>query len=91
MALIGLIIASIVNIFLRSPAITWIVSYAGVLIFAGFTAYDTQWIKNNAAEIAATGDQTSAQRIALIGAFHLFLDFVNLFLFLLRIFGSSRE
>lgn len=91
MALIGLIIASIVNIFLRSPAITWIISYAGVLIFAALTAYDTQWIKNNAAEIAATGDQTGAQRLALIGAFHLFLDFVNLFLFLLRIFASSRE
>jgi FtsH-binding integral membrane protein len=91
MALIGLIIASVVNIFLRSPAITWIITYAGVLIFAGLTAYDTQWIKNNAAQIAQTGDQTGAQRIALIGAFHLFLDFVNLFLFLLRIFGSSRD
>lgn len=90
MALIGLIIASIVNIFLRSPAVTWIITYAGVLIFAGLTAYDTQWIKNNAAAIAETGDQTGAQRIALIGAFHLFLDFVNLFLFLLRIF-ANRE
>ncbi|PJF43186.1 MAG: hypothetical protein CUN50_01205 [Candidatus Thermofonsia Clade 1 bacterium] len=91
MALIGLLIASLVNLFLRSPAITWIITYAGVLIFAGLTAYDTQWIKNNAAQIAATGDQTGAQRIALIGAFHLFLDFVNLFLFLLRIFASSRD
>ena len=90
MALIGLIIASIVNIFLRSPAVTWIITYAGVLIFAGLTAYDTQWIKNNAAAVAQTGDQTGAQRIALIGAFHLFLDFVNLFLFLLRIF-ANRE
>jgi FtsH-binding integral membrane protein len=90
MALIGLLIASIVNIFLRSPAITWIITYAGVLIFAGLTAYDTQWIKNNAAAVAQTGDQTGAQRIALIGAFHLFLDFVNLFLFLLRIF-ANRE
>ncbi|MFN7208789.1 MAG: Bax inhibitor-1 family protein [Aggregatilineales bacterium] len=88
MALIGLFIASIVNIFLRSPAITWIISYAGVLIFAGMTAYDTQWIKNNAGAIAATGDQTGAQRLALIGAFHLFLDFINLFLFLLRIFAN---
>jgi FtsH-binding integral membrane protein len=90
MALIGLLIASIVNIFLRSPAVTWIITYAGVLIFAGLTAYDTQWIKNNAAAVAQTGDQTGAQRIALIGAFHLFLDFVNLFLFLLRIF-ANRE
>ncbi|MBO9309065.1 MAG: Bax inhibitor-1/YccA family protein [Chloroflexi bacterium] len=90
MALIGLLIASIVNIFLRSPAVTWVITYAGVLIFAGLTAYDTQWIKNNAAAIAETGDQTGAQRIALIGAFHLFLDFVNLFLYLLRVF-SNRE
>ncbi|MFQ3536002.1 MAG: Bax inhibitor-1/YccA family protein [Aggregatilineales bacterium] len=90
MALIGLIIASLVNIFLRSPAITWVITYAGVLIFAGLTAYDTQWIKNNAAAIVETGDQTGAQRLALIGAFHLFMDFVNLFLFLLRIF-ANRE
>ncbi len=90
MALIGLFIASLVNIFLRSPAVTWVITYAGVLIFAGLTAYDTQWIKNNAAAIVETGDQTGAQRLALIGAFHLFMDFVNLFLFLLRIF-ANRE
>lgn len=91
MALIGLLIASLVNLFLRSEAIYWIISYAGVLIFAGLTAYDTQWIKNNAAQVAATGNRDAAQRIALIGAFHLFLDFVNLFLFLLRILGSGNR
>jgi hypothetical protein len=89
MALIGLVLASLVNLFLRSEAIYWIISYAGVLIFAGLTAYDTQWIKNNAAQIAASGDGVAAQRIALVGAFHLFMDFVNLFLFLLRILGSG--
>jgi hypothetical protein len=91
MALIGLILASLVNLFLRSEAIYWIVSYAGVLIFAGLTAYDTQWIKNNAAQIAMTGDRANGQRIALIGAFHLFLDFVNMFFFLLRILGNGRD
>lgn len=88
MGLIGIIIASIVNLFLGSSVIYWIVSYAGVLIFCGLTAYDTQWIKNNAAAIAATGDRQGAQRLALIGAFRLFLDFVNLFFMLLRIFGG---
>jgi len=88
MALIGLLIGSVVNLLLRSEAIYWIITYAGVLIFAGLTAYDTQWIKNTAAQVAVSGDGTMAQRIALIGAFHLFMDFVNLFLYLLRIFGN---
>ncbi|CAG0955930.1 Inner membrane protein YbhL [Anaerolineae bacterium] len=88
MALIGILIASVVNIFLRSEAIYWIVTYAGVLIFAALTAWDTQKIKRNAAQVAVSGDGTMAQRVALLGAFELFLDFVNLFLYLLRIFGS---
>jgi len=91
MALIGLIIATIVNIFLSSPVLYWIINYAGVLIFTGLTAYDTQWIKNNAAKIAMTGNGEMVQRMSLIGAFHLFLDFVNLFLFILRIMGGSRQ
>lgn len=95
MALIGLIIASLVNLLLRSPLIYWLVTYAGVLIFCGLTAYDTQWIKNNAAQLVAAGDREGAQRLALIGAFHLFSDFVNLFLYILRILvalsGNSRE
>jgi hypothetical protein len=91
MGLIGIIIASVVNIFLNSAAIYWLVSYAGVVIFVGLTAYDTQWIKNQAASIAASGDAEAAQRIALIGAFHLFLDFMNLFLFILRILGGGRS
>jgi FtsH-binding integral membrane protein len=91
MALIGLFIATLVNLFLNSPVVNMLISYAGVLIFAGLTAYDTQWIKNNAGSVASGGDRVAAQRIALIGAFHLFLDFVNLFLFLLRIFGGNRR
>ncbi len=90
MALIGLIIASVVNIFLASTALDWLINYAGVLIFVGLTAYDTQWIKNYAGSVAASGNPDMVQRVALIGAFHLYMDFVNLFLFILRILGGGR-
>jgi uncharacterized protein len=93
MALIGLIVASVVNIFLHSTPLMWIVSVAGVLIFSGFTAYDTQWIKRNAVMLASSQGMQQEEmisRIALIGAFRLFLDFVNLFLSILRITGRNR-
>jgi FtsH-binding integral membrane protein len=92
MALIGLIVGSLVNvIFLRDQTwLYWGLTYLGVIIFAALVAYDTQWIARNAATIAAKGDEQAAGKIALIGAFRLFLDFVNLFLYLLRIFGRSR-
>jgi uncharacterized protein len=90
MALVGLIIASLVNLFVHNPALYWVVSYAGVVIFAGLTAYDTQWIKKRATAVARSGKADSAERIALMGAFKLFLDFINLFLFLVRIQGRSR-
>ncbi len=92
MALIGVIIASVVNFFLQSALLYWIVSIISVIIFSGLTAYDTQWIKRQAASLAASYGAGSdvAQRIALLGAFRLFLDFVNLFLSLLRIFGRRR-
>ncbi len=92
MALIGLIIASVVNFFLHSAMLYWIVSIAGVLIFSGLTAYDTQWIKRQALSLAGSYGAGSemTQRVALLGAFRLFLDFVNLFLSLLRIFGRQR-
>lgn len=89
MALIGLIIASVVNIFLASPALMWIISYAGVAIFLGLTAYDTQKLKQIA--YATHGNQAAAARMAIVGSLILYLDFINLFLFLLRIFGSRRE
>ncbi|MCC7209219.1 MAG: Bax inhibitor-1/YccA family protein [Anaerolineae bacterium] len=91
MALIGIIIGSLLNLLLRSEAIYWIITYISVIVFAGLTAYDTQWIKNSAGSMVAAGDVSGAARLALIGAFHLFLDFMNLFLTLLRIFGSSRD
>ncbi len=91
MALIGLIIGSLVNIFFLPAAwLYWGLTYLGVIVFAGLVAYDTQWIARNAATIAEKGDEQAAGKIALIGAFRLFLDFVNLFLYLLRIFGRSR-
>lgn len=89
LALIGLILASVVNIFLNNGTLYWIVTYAGVLIFCGLTAYDTQWIKRAAAQASASGSAQTETRIALLGAFRLFLDFVNLFLFILRILGRG--
>jgi len=87
MGLIGIIIASLVNIFLRSSGLDWIVSVVGVLVFAGLTAYDTQKIK----EIYSPYDDgTVAGRKAVMGALSLYLDFINLFLMLLRLFGDRR-
>lgn len=84
MALIGLIIASIVNIFAASSTLDWIISGVGVLIFVGLTAWDTQQIKNMAQQMPAA----SAGRLATLGALNLYLDFINLFLYLLRFFGD---
>jgi hypothetical protein len=94
MALIGLIIASVVNLIFFAGGnnlLYWLVNYAGVVIFVGLTAYDTQWIKNYAGRVSTSGDADMGQRVALVGAFHLFLDFVNLFLFLLNILGGGRR
>ncbi|MBR3976766.1 MAG: Bax inhibitor-1/YccA family protein [Bacteroidaceae bacterium] len=85
MALIGIIIASIVNIFMESSTLYWIITYAGVLIFVGLTAYDTQKIKH---AIFASDASETAYKIALMGALELYLDFINLFIYLLRIFGN---
>lgn len=89
MALIGLIIASVVNIFVGSTGLETIISYVGVLIFVGLTAYDSQKIK----EMLATQEYADegAQKLALVGALSLYLDFINLFLYLLRILGSRRN
>ena len=87
MALIGLIIASLVNIFLKSSGLDWIISIVGVLIFVGLTAWDTQQIKTMAMQMP--GSQTG--RLATLGALTLYLDFINLFLFILRIFGGSSR
>lgn len=91
MGLIGIIIASVVNIFLRSPALYYAVSYIGVVVFVGLTAYDTQKIKNMAMTQPADIDGDVARKGAILGALSLYLDFINLFLMLLRIFGGSRD
>lgn len=91
MALIGLIVGSIVNIFLGGGVLYMILTILGIIIFCGLTAYDTQWIRRNAGSIVYAGDGQAAGRLALVGAFRLFMDFVNLFLFLLRIFGGNRR
>ena len=89
MALIGLIIATVVNMFLKSPGFDYILSYIGVAIFIGLTAWDSQKIK----EMLQTQYDMSegAQKLALLGALTLYLDFINLFLYLLRIFGNNRD
>lgn len=88
MALIGLLIASVVNIFLGSETLYWIVSYAGVIIFTGLAAFDTQKIKQMFIEYGSADEM--GNKIALFGALTLYLDFINLFLFLLRILGDRR-
>lgn len=88
MALIGLIIATLVNVFVKSSMFDLILSYVGVLIFVGLTAYDSQKIKQMLLEAPDAGE--AAQKVALLGALSLYLDFINLFLYLLRIFGKRE-
>ncbi len=86
MALLGLIIASVVNLFMNSEMLYWITTYAGVLIFVGLTAYDTQKIK----ALVSVEDTEQTQKLAIIGALSLYLDFINLFLYLLRFLGRKK-
>ena len=89
MALIGLIIAGIVNMFLRNAMMDFIVSGIGVLVFAGLTAYDSQKIRQMLQMQSEINEST--QKLALFGSLSLYLDFINIFLYLLRFFGSSRD
>ena len=89
MALLGIIIASVVNMFVASSGLDLILSYVGVLVFVGLTAYDTQKIKQMCQSAPDAGETT--QKLALIGALSLYLDFINLFLYLLRIFANNRD
>lgn len=88
MALFGLIIACVVNIFWANSTLEWIISIAGVLIFTGLTAWDTQQVRRMA---AANLEPALADKLATMGAMNLYLDFINLFLFLLRILGGNRD
>jgi FtsH-binding integral membrane protein len=89
MALIGLVLASIVNIWLHSPAIMWATTYIGILVFTGLTAYDSQKIK--AMYDSASDGSDVETKSAILGALALYLDFINLFLSLLRAFGRRRD
>ena len=86
--LIGIIIASLVNMFMRSEMMDYIISFIGVLIFTGLTAYDVQKLKRIGASVEAGTE--SARKMTIMGALTLYLDFINLFLFLLRFFGNRR-
>ncbi|MCE5242397.1 MAG: Bax inhibitor-1/YccA family protein [Syntrophobacteraceae bacterium] len=89
MGLIGVVLASLVNLFFQNEGIYWVITIAGVIVFVGLTAYDTQKIK----EMSLQGftDSESERKGAVIGALRLYLDFINLFLMLLRIFGGRRD
>ncbi len=90
MGLIGIIIASVVNVFVKSSGMSMIINYAGVLIFVGLTAYDTQKIKHMALSQPADLDSGAIRKGAIMGALSLYLDFINMFLFLLRILGNKE-
>lgn len=89
MALIGLLIATIVNVFVASTAFSWVLTYAGVIIFCGLTAYDTQRMKEILMNSEYYGE-SNMLKIALLCSLSLYLDFINLFLYLLRIFGNRE-
>jgi FtsH-binding integral membrane protein len=90
MGLIGLIIAMVVNIFWANSALDWIVTFAGILLFLGLTIYDTQRIKRMTAAALQQGDENVQARMGILGALALYLDFINLFLFILRLGGQRR-
>ena len=88
MGVVGLFIAILINLFLRSPGLDLAISAIGVLLFAGLTAYDTQKIKSIYLTVAGNGETMA--KTAVIGALNLYLDFINMFLFLLRFMGNRR-
>ncbi len=91
MGLVGIILASIVNIFLKSTSLHWTISVIGVLVFVGLTAYDVQKIKQMGEQGIMAQGESAIRKGAVIGALALYLDFINLFLMLLRFFGGSRD
>jgi FtsH-binding integral membrane protein len=90
MGLIGIIVGSLLNWFFKSPAFDWAITYVGVLVFVILAAYDAQKVQRIGIS-AAAGGEAALSRQAILGALALYLDFINLFLFLLRIFGRSRD
>jgi FtsH-binding integral membrane protein len=90
MGLIGLIIAMLVNMFWANTALGWIVTFVGILLFLGLTVYDTQRIKRMTAAALQGGDENVQARMGILGALALYLDFINLFLFMLQLGGRRR-
>lgn len=90
MGLIGIIIASVVNMFLASTALEWIITFVGIFVFLGLAVYHTQRIRVNTLAALQAGDDQAAARVGIIGALSLYLDFINLFLMLLRLMGRRR-
>ena len=88
MGVVGLLVASLINLFFRSSAMNMVISFIGVLLFAGLTAYDTQKIKSIYAYVAGT---EMMGKSVVMGALNLYLDFINMFLFLLRFMGNQRN
>jgi FtsH-binding integral membrane protein len=88
--LIGIIIASVVNMFLGSATLDYAISFIGVFLFMGLTAYDTQMIKRWSDQMGNSADEADYMRVSIMGALKLYLDFINLFLFLLRFLGNRR-
>ena len=91
MGLFGIIIASVINIFIASPGMSKVIAYVGVLVFVGLTAYDTQKLKEMALTQPADASGAMVRKGAIIGALRLYLDFINMFIMLLQIFGVSRD
>ena len=91
MALVGFLIGSIVNLFLASSALEWILTYAGILLFLGLTVYDSQKIKMMVIVTMRSGNEVALRQVGLLGALRLYLDFINLFLLLLRVMGGRRD
>ncbi len=90
MGLTGVLLATVVNIWLKNTTLMWIVTYIGVVIFVGLTAYDTQKLKMIGEQLSSE-DKSNVRKYAIMGALTLYLDFINLFLMLLRIFGNRRR
>ena len=92
MGLIGIIVASLINLFMGSPTMSYLISFVGVMVFTGLTAYDVQKLKNIGAGLQyANVPATDVKKASILGALNLYLDFINLFLFLLRLFGGRRN
>jgi len=92
MGLIGIIVASLINLFMGSPTMSYLISFIGVMVFTGLTAYDVQKLKNIGAGLQyANVPATDIKKASILGALNLYLDFINLFLFLLRLFGGRRN